>query len=179
VREIIREGAREGIRLSVVDIGGGFPLHTYYAEGEEASLEYMGEMVYPLLRSFLAQGYRVIAEPGRSLIGNACLLVTRVIGKAIRSGKIWYYLDDGLYGTFSAIPFDKASFDFYPLRESEEKEPCILAGPTCDSLDVIAEGVALPPLMLDDLIVVPNIGAYSIASATNFNGFERARVVLV
>jgi ornithine decarboxylase len=65
------------------------------------------------------------------------------------------------------------------LRESEEKEPCILAGPTCDSLDVIAEGVALPPLMLDDLIVVPNIGAYSIASATNFNGFERARVVLV
>ena len=179
VREIIREGAREGIRLSVVDIGGGFPLHTYYAEGEEASLEHMGEMVYPLLRSFLAQGYRVIAEPGRSLIGNACLLVTRVIGKAIRSGKIWYYLDDGLYGTFSAIPFDKASFDFYPLRESEEKESCILAGPTCDSLDVIAEGVALPPLMLDDLIVVPNIGAYSIASATNFNGFERARVVLV
>lgn len=179
VREIIREGAREGIRLSVVDIGGGFPLHTYYAEGEEASLEYMGEMVYPLLRSFLAQGYRVIAEPGRSLIGNACLLVTRVIGKAVRSGKIWYYLDDGLYGTFSAIPFDKASFDFCPLRESEEKEPCILAGPTCDSLDVIAEGVALPPLMLDDLIVVPNIGAYSIASATNFNGFERARVVLV
>lgn len=179
VREVMREAALEGIKLSIVDIGGGFPLHTYYAEGEEASMEYMGEKVYPLLQAFLAQGYRVIAEPGRSLVGNACLLVTRVIGKAVRSGRVWYYLDDGLYGSFSAIPFDKASFEFYPLRDSDEKGPCVLAGPTCDSLDVIAEGVVLPPLMLDDLIVVPNIGAYSIASATNFNGFERAKVVLV
>ncbi|NSW75411.1 MAG: type III PLP-dependent enzyme [Candidatus Atribacteria bacterium] len=179
VRTIIQEGDREGVKLTVVDIGGGFPLHTYYTEGAEASMEYMSERIYPLLRSFLAAGYRVIAEPGRSLIGNACLLVTKVIGKAVRSGRIWYYLDDGLYGTFSAIPFDKASFDFYPLRDSEEEKPCVLAGPTCDSLDVIAEGVKLPPLMLDDLVVVPNIGAYSIASATNFNGFERARVVLV
>lgn len=179
VKAIIQEGDREGVMLTVVDIGGGFPLHTYYTEGAEASMEYMSEKIYPLLRSFLATGYRVIAEPGRSLIGNACLLVTKVIGKAVRSGRIWYYLDDGLYGTFSAIPFDKASFDFYPLRDSEEEKSCVLAGPTCDSLDVIAEGVKLPPLMLDDLIVVPNIGAYSIASATNFNGFERARVVLV
>ncbi|MEN3185733.1 MAG: type III PLP-dependent enzyme [Atribacterota bacterium] len=179
VRTVIQEGKREGVMLSVVDIGGGFPLHTYYAEGAEASMEYMGEKIYPLLRSFLVSGYRVIAEPGRSLIGNACLLVTKVIGKAVRSGRTWYYLDDGLYGTFSAIPFDKASFDFYSLRDSEEGQPCVLAGPTCDSLDVIAEGVHLPSLMLDDLIVVPNIGAYSIASATNFNGFERAKVVLV
>ncbi|MGC8777174.1 MAG: type III PLP-dependent enzyme [Candidatus Caldatribacteriaceae bacterium] len=179
VREVMREGTLEGVKLSIVDIGGGFPLHTYYAEGEEASMEYMGEKIYPLLRAFLAQGHRVIAEPGRSLIGNACLLVTKVIGKAVRSGRVWYYLDDGLYGSFSAIPFDKASFEFYPLRDSEERGSCVLAGPTCDSLDVIAEGVVLPPLMLDDLIVVPNIGAYSIASATTFNGFERAKVVLV
>lgn len=179
VRDIMKAADQEGVKLSTVDVGGGFPLHTYYTEGEEASVEYMSEKISSLLQSFLRQGYRVIAEPGRSIVGNACLLVTRVIGKAERSGRTWYYLDDGLYGTFSAIPFDKASFEFYSLRESEEKKSCVLAGPTCDSFDVIAERVTLPPLALDDLLVVPNIGAYSIASSTNFNGFEKARVVLI
>ncbi len=179
VKVILNDSAREGISLSLVDIGGGFPLHTYYAEGEEASVEYMGETVYPLLKPFMARGYRVIAEPGRGIVGNACLLVTRVIGKAVHSGRVWYYLDDGLYGTFSAIPFDKASFTFHTLHNGEEKIPCVLAGPTCDSLDVIAEGVFLPSLEIDDLILVPNIGAYSLASATNFNGFEKPRVLVV
>ena len=68
---------------------------------------------------------------------------------------------------------------FLPLRESKEELPAVLAGPTCDSLDVVAENVLLPPLELEDLIVVPDIGAYSWASATNFNGFERAQVVMI
>ena len=76
------------------------------------------------------------------------------------------------YTDFSDIPFDKAAFSFFPLRESKEEFPAVLAGPTCDSLDVVAENVLLPPLELDDLIVVPDIGAYSWALATNFNGLK-------
>lgn len=179
VEDILEEAQKYGLFLTLIDIGGGFPLQTYAGEGQEASLEAVSEVLYPLLRPFLSQGFRVIAEPGRSIVGNAGILLTRVIGKAWRSGKVWYYLDDGLYGTFSAIPFDKARFSFYALKGGEEEVPATLAGPTCDSLDVVAEDVLLPPLEVDDLIVVPDIGAYSWASATNFNGFDKPQVVMV
>lgn len=179
VEEVLEEARRRGFHLTLIDIGGGFPLHTFAAQGGSASLEAASEVLYPLLSSLLSRGFRVIAEPGRSIVGNAGVLITRVIGKARRSGKVWYYLDDGLYGTFSAIPFDKARFSFYALKESEEVTPAVLAGPTCDSLDVVAEDVLLPPLEVDDLIVVPDIGAYSWASATNFNGFDKPQVVMV
>ena len=177
VREIVEKVSGE-ISISVIDIGGGFPLSLYEEEGDE-SLEAFSKAINPHLQEFLKDGYRVIAEPGRVIVGSAAFLITKVIGKAVRSGITWYYLDDGIYGTFSAIPFDKAAFRFLPLRESKEKLPAVLAGPTCDSLDVVAENVLLPPLELEDLIVVPDIGAYSWASATNFNGFERAQVVMI
>lgn len=179
VDEVLAEAQRRGLFLTLIDIGGGFPLHTYGTEGGSASLEAVGEVLRPLLAPFLSRGFRVIAEPGRSIVGNAGILITRIIGKAKRSGRVWYYLDDGLYGTFSAIPFDKARFSFFALKESEERIPAVLAGPTCDSLDVVAEDVLLPPLEVDDLIVVPDIGAYSWASATNFNGFDKPQVVMV
>lgn len=179
VRKIFSEARCEGIELSIVDIGGGFPLKIYQEEGEEKSLESLSSKIYPHIESFLQEGYRVIAEPGRCIVGSACFLVTKVIGKALRRGKIWYYLDEGIYGTLSAIPFDKASPEFVALKEGGEFKKAVLAGPTCDSLDVIAKDVLLPELELDDLIVVPNIGAYSIASATNFNGFEKPTVVMV
>lgn len=179
VEDVLEKAQERGLFLTLVDIGGGFPLHTYAVEGGEGSLETVSEVLRPLLGTFLSRGFRVIAEPGRSIVGNAGILITRVIGKARRSGKIWYYLDDGLYGTFSAIPFDKAHFSFYALKESDEEIPATLAGPTCDSLDVVAEDVLLPPLEVDDLIVVPDIGAYSWASATNFNGFDKPQVVMV
>jgi|UniRef100_A0A7V3YHR0 ornithine decarboxylase len=179
VEEVLLKAQARGLFLTLIDIGGGFPLSTYSSEGGPASLEIVSEVVYPLLEPFLSRGFRVIAEPGRSIVGNAGILVTRVIGKAVRSGRIWYYLDDGLYGTFSAIPFDKARFSFYALKESDQEVLCTLAGPTCDSLDVVAEDVVLPPLEVDDLVVVPDIGAYSWASATTFNGFDKPQVVMV
>jgi len=179
VRKIFSEARQSGIELSIVDIGGGFPLKIYQEEGEQRSLESLASKIYPHIESFLQEGYRVIAEPGRCIVGSACFLVTKVIGKALRRGKVWYYLDEGIYGSLSAIPFDKASPEFVPLREGNGLQEAILAGPTCDSLDVIAKDVLLPELELDDLIVVPDIGAYSIASATNFNGFEKPTVVMV
>ncbi len=177
VREIIEKVSGE-ISISIIDIGGGFPL-SLYGEEEGGSLETFSEIINPYLQEFTEEGYRVIAEPGRVIVGSAAFLITKVIGKAARSGIMWYYLDDGIYGTFSAIPFDKAAFCFFPLRGSKGEQTAVLAGPTCDSLDVVAENVLLPPLELEDLIVVPDIGAYSWASATNFNGFERAQVVMI
>ncbi len=179
VENLVSEAAAEGFELKVVDIGGGFPLHLTRDENPVESVESMAEAVFPHLSECMRRGIRVIAEPGRCLVGSACVLITKVIGKARRSGRYWYYLDDGIYGTFSAVPFDKATFDFHTFHRDVPLEPCVLAGPTCDSLDVIAEDVLIPPLELDDKIIVEDIGAYSWASATAFNGFEKPTVVLV
>ncbi|MDK2896104.1 MAG: ornithine decarboxylase [Candidatus Atribacteria bacterium] len=180
VREILEKAQKEGINLNLIDIGGGFPLQIYAFPDEPLSLETIGKELSPLLREFSESGYRIIAEPGRCLVGSACILLTKVIGKARRSDRVWYYLDDGVYGTFSAILFDKSDFEYFTLKDtSSYREPAVLAGPTCDSIDVITQDILLPSLELDDLIVVPDIGAYSWASATNFNGFEKPKVVLV
>jgi len=178
VVNIFEQAAVRGIDLKLVDIGGGFPLQVYQKESKEASVESMGKVLSPLLVEYFGKNCIFVAEPGRSLVGSACVLITKVIGRAKRSGKNWYYLDDGYYGTFTAIPFDKSVFEFYTLKNDSELSPCILAGPTCDSVDVIADGVLLPQLNLDDLIIVPDIGAYSWASTTTFNGFDKPKVVL-
>jgi len=178
VVEIFEQAATMGIELKTIDIGGGFPLQVYQSQNNEVSVESIGKVLTPLLFEYFGKECTFVAEPGRSLVGSAGLLISKVIGRAKRSGKNWYYLDDGYYGTFTAIPFDKSVFEFYTLKENNEKYPCILAGPTCDSIDVIADGVLMPEMELDDLVIVPNIGAYSWASATTFNGFEKPKVIL-
>ncbi|HAX99444.1 MAG TPA: hypothetical protein DCY12_11300 [Candidatus Atribacteria bacterium] len=178
VVKIFEQAAAKGIHLTTIDIGGGFPLQVYQTQNIEVSVESMGKILTPLLLEYFGRDCTFVAEPGRSLVGSAGLLISKVIGRAKRSGKNWYYLDDGYYGTFTAIPFDKSVFEFYTLKDDEKKYPCILAGPTCDSVDVIADGVLMPEMQLDDLVFVPNIGAYSWASATTFNGFEKPKVVL-
>lgn len=178
VVQIFEQAAIKGIHLTIVDIGGGFPLQVYQTQNNEVSVESMGKTLTPLLLEYFGRDCTFVAEPGRSLVGSAGLLISKVIGRAKRSGKNWYYLDDGYYGTFSAIPFDKSIFEFYTLKDDTEKYPCILAGPTCDSIDIIADGVMMPEMELDDLVFVPNIGAYSWASATTFNGFDKPKVIL-
>jgi ornithine decarboxylase len=110
------------------------------------------------------------------MVANAGTLVTRIIGKAVRDGKICYYLDDGVYHTFSGIVFDHCR---YPLRsfKAGEKKVCSVFGPTCDAFDTISVAEELPDLAIGDLLYAENIGAYSIASSTYFNGFPPAKVV--
>jgi len=105
--------------------------------------------------------------------------VASVMGRAQREGHWWYYLDDGLYGSYSGQLFDHARFPVEPLRDAPERLPSVLAGPTCDSIDVIAENLMLPLLKTGDLIVGRAMGAYTWASSTEFNFFPRATVVAV
>jgi ornithine decarboxylase len=101
------------------------------------------------------------------------------MGRARREGHWWYYLDDGLYGSYSGQLFDHAKYPVESLKESDEKFPSVLAGPTCDSIDVIAENMMLPALKAGDLIVGRSMGAYTWASASEFNFFPKATVVSV
>jgi ornithine decarboxylase len=120
---------------------------------------------------------RVIAEPGRYIAAPAAIAVASVMGRARRDGRWWYYLDDGLYGSYSGQIYDHAKYPVEALVPPGPTHPSILAGPTCDSIDVIREQIELPKLDIDDLIVGRVMGAYTWASASEFNFFPRATVL--
>jgi len=102
------------------------------------------------------------------------------MGRAKRDGRWWYYLDDGLYGTFSGQLYDHSRFPVEPvLPHGGERQHCVVAGPTCDSIDVVSEDIMLPALEIGDLVIARQIGAYTIATATDFNFFPRAKVLAV
>ena len=171
-----------GHALGTLDIGGGFPVE--YHEGAMPIEQFCTPIVAAL--ATLPQDVRVIAEPGRFIAAPAGVAITSVMGRARRDGQWWYYLDDGVYGSFSGQIFDHAVYPVQALTvngaaPSPElaEHPAVLAGPTCDSIDVVAEGLPLPELHAGDLLVGRMMGAYTCASATDFNFFPRARIVAV
>jgi ornithine decarboxylase len=173
----IAEAAGRGLGpLEMLDIGGGFAID--YLEPAPA----IGEFCRPIRAALagLPDGVRVIAEPGRFICGPAGIALSTVMGRSLRSGRWWYYLDDGIYGTFSGQLYDHSRFPVEPLRPHEgPRLPCVLSGPTCDSGDVIAEDLPMPELTIGELMIARQVGAYTSATATDFNFFARAHVLFV
>jgi ornithine decarboxylase len=172
---IARDARLKQIPFEMVDIGGGFPIRHF--DHEEDPFDRLAPVLAREIDRLFEPSVRIIAEPGRFLVGPAATLAMRVIGKAIRENKLWYYLDDGLYGSLSGQVFDHCKYQFKFLRGGHT-QLSTLAGPTCDSFDIIARSEEMPELQLGDLVYVENIGAYSVASATNFNGMPMAKVVV-
>lgn len=164
-----------GKLLSVLDIGGGFPVEYI---GDVCDIETFCQPVREALTN-LPDNVHVIAEPGRFLSATAMTSISTVMGKAHRGDSIWYYLDDGVYGSYSGQIFDHATYPLTIFSDHKEKEHAVLAGPTCDSVDVIAENLTMPPLEIGDLIIGKQMGAYTSASATDFNLFKRAKIVVI
>jgi ornithine decarboxylase len=174
--KLMKAARREQLGVfDTLDIGGGFPID--YAE----PVQDIGRFCAPLRAALakLPRRVRVIAEPGRYIVGPSAIGVASVMGRAQREGHWWYYLDDGLYGAYSGQLFDHARYPVEPLRDAVERLPSVLAGPTCDSIDVIAENLMLPLLKVGDLVVGRAMGAYTWASATEFNFFPKPTVVTV
>jgi ornithine decarboxylase len=173
---LIAEALLAGLpSLDVLDIGGGFPVS--YTEAVMPIDEFCAPIRTALAK--LPKHVRVIAEPGRFIAAPAAIAVSTVMGKAKRDGRWWYYLDDGLYGSYSGQLFDHAKYPVAALRDGGELFESVLAGPTCDSIDVIDDNIALPELEVGDLVVGRMMGAYTWASATDFNFFKRAKVVVM
>ena len=105
-------------------------------------------------------------------------LAARVMGKSLRNGVWWYYLDEGVYGSFSGKIYDHAEYPMFVAKDGERYNS-VLAGPTCDSIDILYENISLPLLDIGDLIIFESMGAYTCASASAFNGFPKARIVVV
>ncbi len=173
---LLSEARREHLGVfDTLDIGGGFPIA--YLQPAVDIRRFCAPIRAALAK--LPHRVRVIAEPGRFIVGPAAIGVASVMGRAQREGHWWYYLDDGLYGSYSGQIYDHARYPVEPLRGGTQRFPSVLAGPTCDSIDVIAENLLLPHLKAGDLIVGKAMGAYTWASASDFNFFPKATVVAV
>jgi len=172
-RRLFDEAKAEGFDLRILDIGGGFPIQTITETIDVVAMT-------GVIRQELAENFSDIeiwAEPGRFMCGTVANLITSVIGTQQRDGKRWYFLDDGLYGTFSAVIFDHWDFELETFK-NKEQIPATFAGPSCDSLDIMFHDKLTAPLSIGDLILVPSCGAYTSASATEFNGFAKTPIVI-
>ncbi|HLJ10664.1 MAG TPA: type III PLP-dependent enzyme [Planctomycetaceae bacterium] len=174
-RRIWNGAADAGIPLEVLDIGGGIPAP--YRDSVLTLDVYCRSLARALDETFGDLNVRIIAEPGRGLVADTMTLVTRVIGKSQRAGTTWYIIDDGLYGSFSGQMFDHVEYPLVANGDDRELMPCVVAGPTCDSSDVVSRDQALPDLDVGELLLAPTMGAYTCASASNFNGLDLARII--
>jgi ornithine decarboxylase len=172
-RDLFDQAKKAGFDLRILDIGGGFPIPVI--ENDTIDIVAMLQSINEAVTNYFPDT-EIWAEPGRFICGTVANLITRVIGTQKRNGKTWYFLDDGLYGTFSGVIFDHWDFELETFK-SGEKIPATFAGPSCDSLDIMFQDKLIPNLEMDDLILVPACGAYTSASATVFNGFAKTRIL--
>jgi len=163
-------------KMNLLDIGGGFPAP--YDETVKPFKELAAILRRELDRLFPKE-VQILAEPGRFLVATAGTAVSTIVGKAVRDGKLCYYVDDGVYHTFSGVIFDHCKYHLKAFKKGPV-QVCSVFGPTCDALDVVSLAEQLPSnLKLGDLLYAPTIGAYSHASSTYFNGFPPAKVIHV
>ncbi len=172
--ELMQSVSRSGSApMSTLDIGGGFPTD-YDLDGIDI------DAFCAPIRGALAElpdYWHLMAEPGRYLVAPAVTSITTVTGKSMRHGIAWYYLDDGVYGSYSGQIFDHAIYPLQVLRSGTARRS-ILAGPTCDSIDIVAEDILLPELQTGDLVIGHRMGAYTAATKTRFNSLPDARFVI-
>ncbi|KAM8844033.1 ornithine decarboxylase-like [Spinachia spinachia] len=212
-------------RMSLLDIGGGFPGR----EDCKVTFEEFSEVINEALEEFFPPdcGVQIIAEPGRYFVDSAFTLAMKVIAKRVvevdmekHKGNSYqmsamephgsaplhqetslgdvhakpadgvdnspdkimmYYLNDGVYGSLSCLINDAAHTQVEPylnrvVESGEQRYRSVLWGPTCDSIDKVADMCWIPELRMGDWLLVDNMGAYSICLCTDFNGFERARI---
>jgi ornithine decarboxylase len=164
---------RTGRKIRILDIGGGFPVK--YHAGIKTLTPLAKKLTVEIKRLF-PEDMQILAEPGRFLVANTCTLVSKVIGKAYRDGKPSYYINDGVYHTYSGQIFDHVNYPVLAFKEGETQISAVF-GPTCDAFDTITLSAELPELEINDLVYSENMGAYTIASSTFFNGFPPAKVV--
>jgi ornithine decarboxylase len=173
---IFRDLAERGIQLNMLNLGGGFP--TRYLKEIPAVRSYGQTIFRALRRHFGNRIPETIIEPGRGMVGNAGIIEAEVVlisRKSESERQRWVYLD---IGKFNGLAETTEEMIRYPIRtafDDDETEPCVIAGPTCDSIDVLYEKEPYPlPISLEigSKVLIEGTGAYTTTySAVGFNGF--------
>lgn len=167
------------LHVPTIDVGGGFPVS--YRD-VMPPIGAIGRVIDEVLGD--RHGFTLLAEPGRFVVADCMTLLTSV-GSAIRAGRTWHYLDDGLYGSYSNVMTEDVHPPILALSELEDHEDqevplevVTLAGPTCDSVDVVAADYPMPTLTVGDVVVSPTMGAYTSVTASRFNGIAATPIVV-
>src|SRR5215471_15395295 len=173
---VFRSCAERGINLAMVNLGGGFPAK--YIR-KTPKLESYGRAIFRSLRKHFGNAIpNTIIEPGRGLVGNAGLIEAEVVLIAKRSPEDevrWVYLDIGKFHGLAETIDEAIRYPIRTGRDRDEMAPCIIAGPTCDSVDVLYEKNPYPlpvSLAIGDKVIIEATGAYTaMYSSVGFNGF--------
>jgi ornithine decarboxylase len=160
-----RDAAARGIRLRLVNLGGGVPAR--YTAHVPAPRD-IGELASAAALKTFGPDVEYAFEPGRSLVADAGTLVTRVIGKAVRHGRPWVFVDLSIYAGLLEV-IGGWSYTMRTKRDDQPLQQVTLAGPSCDSTDVLAQDIALPELEVGDQIELLTAGAYT-TSYERYNG---------
>ncbi|CAM6044744.1 unnamed protein product [Sphagnum compactum] len=190
-REVFDISARMKLHSSmhILDIGGGF------TSGSSLKFLDAAAAVNSALDRYFPpeMGVTVIAEPGRYFAETPSTLATTVIGKRVRGDVKEYWINDGIYGSMNCLLYDHAILKYRPLVCSPAEESrnnmvfhgdcgslhthnSTVFGPTCDGLDTVLQGASLPDLSIGDWIIFPNMGAYTVAAGSGFNGFSMSTI---
>ncbi|WP_421857102.1 ornithine/lysine decarboxylase [Oricola sp.] len=174
----------KGIRLKMVNMGGGFP--TRYLKDVPSAQAY-GRAIFDALRTHFGNDIpETIIEPGRGMVGSAGVIKSEVVlvsRKSEDDDVRWVYLDIGKFGGLAETMDEAIRYQVVTPRDGDAAEPCVLAGPTCDSADVLYEKTPYPmPLTLTvgDEVLIEGTGAYTTTYASvAFNGFEPLRSYVI
>jgi ornithine decarboxylase len=173
---VFRDCSERGITLSMVNLGGGFP--TKYLKNVPSVKSYGSAIFRALRRHFGNRIPETIIEPGRGLVGNAGTIEAEVVlvSKKSESDDLrWVYLDIGKFGGLAETMDESIRYPIRTPRDGDTLAPCVVAGPTCDSADVMYEKEPYPlPVSLEigDKILIEGTGAYTATyCAVAFNGF--------
>ncbi|HZP21679.1 MAG TPA: type III PLP-dependent enzyme [Bauldia sp.] len=181
---VFRTLSERGIQLRMVNLGGGFPAK--YLK-EVPAVKAYGRAIHGALRKHF--GNRIpetIIEPGRGMVGDAGIIKAEVVlisKKAAEDDVRWVYLDIGKFGGLAETMDEAIRYPIRTAHDGDAGAPCVLAGPTCDSADVLYEKVpyVLPvSLSIGDEVLIEGTGAYTTTYAANgFNGFEPLRAYVI
>ncbi|KUK16069.1 type III PLP-dependent enzyme [Petrotoga olearia] len=177
--EVFEKLHKQKIDLKMLNLGGGIPVkHTKPVP----DVEEIGEIINESIKEYLGwvEGLRVLSEPGRSMVGNAGIIASRVLLRSRKGTQNWVFLDTGVFhGLMETIE----NFRYEVLvegKEYSETTTMTLAGPTCDSVDTIYDEIELPiNIDYNDIVYFINTGAYTNEYATSFNGIEPIKVYTV
>ncbi|SCY40488.1 type III PLP-dependent enzyme [Nitrosospira sp. Nsp13] len=173
-KKVFADMRRAGLTPRLLNIGGGYPVRHIKPI---PSIEIIAEVVNTAIAD-LPESIRVMAEPGRYLVSDAAYFVCRVVGTATRSGKRWMYWDAGMFGGVIEVT-EGLRYEILSDRKGRDI-PWSVAGPTCDSVDILMRDEMLPEdIQEGDFIYIPNAGAYTTAYASNFNGFPLPDVMVL
>lgn len=168
---------KKGLKLKLLNIGGGYPInYTKNVVGIEAIERNINTLIYERF----PEDIDIYIEPGRAVVGDAGIFVSTVIGKAKREDEEWLYIDVGVFnGLMESVGGIKYSYIVESNKQVRSRKLWTLAGPSCDSFDVIDKNVLLPEPEVGNLILILSSGAYTISYASEFNGFSIPKTILI